>query len=333
MKHFIRGAALCLVVGHGIAMAQENGAATYPDVAPIFAERCVMCHNGPAAPLGLALDSLDGVLTGSSNGPVVVAGDPAGSELIGRIKGTSQPRMPMTGPPFLSDDEIALIERWVAGGMAEGGVEAGEAPGVAQEDTPEDAQGNASGDAEKPAPAPPPAKPALPAPGDAVTYADVAPIIAQRCAKCHTESGGLMGFAPEGYILTSYESTLSAGDRVRVVPGQPDASMLVRRIRGQSFPRMPFDGPPYLSAEEIRVIEDWIAQGARDSQGQEAAVPVGAKVRLEGILGPGWRLDGLPLIVTRQTRLDKSPRPGDFVEMRGRLDRNGNIRVDRLRPR
>lgn len=317
MKHFIRGAALCLVVSHGIALAQDGGAVSYEDVAPILAERCVMCHNGPAAPLGLALDTLDAVIKGSSNGPVVVAGDPAGSELIKRIRGTSQPRMPMTGPPFLGDDEIALFEQWVAGGLAGGGAQAGEAPV----------------DAEQSAPAPAPAKPALPAPGEPVTYADVAPIIAQRCAKCHTASGGLMGPAPEGYILTSYESALSAGDRVRIVPGQPDASMLVRRIRGQSFPRMPFDGPPYLSAEEIRVIEDWIAQGAPDSRGQPAGVPVGAKVRLEGVLQPGWRLDGLALIVTRQTRLDKSPGPGDYVEVRGRLDRNGNIRVDRLRPR
>lgn len=317
MKQLIRSAALCLVFGHGIAVAQEDGEVTYDDLAPIFAERCVMCHNGPAAPLGLALDSLDGVMKGSTNGSVVVAGDPAGSELIRRIRGTSQPRMPMTGPPFLSDDEIALIEQWVAGGMPGGDAGAEETPG----------------DADEPASAPAPIQPVLPAPGEPVTYADVAPIIAQRCAKCHTASGGQMGPAPEGYILTSHESALAAGDRVRVVPGQPDASMMVRRIRGQSFPRMPFDGPPYLSAEEIRVIEDWIAQGAPNAEGQPASVPVGAKVRLEGMLQPGWRLDGLPLIVTRQTRLDKSPHPGDYVEVRGRLDRNGNIRVDRLRPR
>jgi hypothetical protein len=96
---------------------------------------------------------------------------------------------------------------------------------------------------------------------------------------------------------------------------------------------MPFDGPPYLSSEEIRVIEDWIAQGAPNAQGQAAAVPVGAKVRLEGVLGRGWRLDGLQLIVSGQTRIDKSPRPGDYVEVRGRLDQNGNVRADRIRPR
>jgi hypothetical protein len=177
-----------------------------------------------------------------------------------------------------------------------------------------------------------PAQPVRPAPGEPVTYLHVAPILAQRCAKCHADNG-LMGRAPEGYRLTTYEAALSASDRVRVVPGQPDASELVRRIRGQSLPRMPFDGPPYLEEDDIRLIEDWIAQGAPNAEGHPAVMPVGAKVRIEGILQPGGRLDGLPLIITGQTRIDKSPRPGDYVEVRGRLDNHGNIRVERLRPR
>lgn len=286
------------------AFAQSGEPVSYADVAPLFAERCVMCHSGPAAPLGLALDSYEGIVKGSSNGPVVVAGDAAGSELVKRIEGTSQPRMPMTGPPFLAEEEIGKIEAWVTGGLLEGAAGAG---AVAAELR-------------------------LPAPGEPVNYADAAPILARRCAKCHTEQG-LMGPAPEGYRLTSYAAALSASDRVRIVPGWPGASELVRRIRGQSRPRMPFDGPPWLSAEEIRVIEDWIAQGAPNAEGRKGDVPVGAKVRLEGILQPGWRLDGLPLVMTGQTRIDKSPRPGDYVEVRGRLDRSGKVRVERIRPR
>lgn len=297
---------IILLGAHDFAGAQGGGGVSYADVAPLFAERCLMCHAGAAAPLGLRLDSYDAVVEGSANGPVVVAGDPGASELVRRIKGTSQPRMPMTGPPFLSEAEISMIEDWVSGGLREGAAQEVEAPT--------------------------PAQPVLPAPGEAVTYEHVAPIFAQRCAKCHTDNG-LMGPPPEGYRLTSYEAALSAGDRVRIVPGQPAASELVRRIRGQSFPRMPFDGPPWLSDDEIRVIEDWIAQGAPNSEGRLAAIPVGAKVRLEGVLEPGWRLDGLALIVTGRTRIDKSPRPGDYVEVRGRLDRAGNVRVERLRPR
>lgn len=282
-----------------------SASTTFRDLEPILARHCVVCHAGEAAPLGLRLDSHDTVLKGSTNGPVVKSGDPAGSELIRRIKGSSMPRMPMTGPPFLTASEIAQFENWVADGLP-----GGDAP-----------PGNPT--ARKP--------PMRPAPGEAVTYRHVAPILATRCAKCHTENG-LMGPAPEGYRLTAYATTLSAADRVRVVPGKPAASELIRRIRGQARPRMPLDGPP-LGNDEISLLEDWVAQGARSGEGVAASVPAGAAVRLHGILGAGWLLDDLPLVVDSRTRIDQSPRRGDYVQVRGTLDAAGRVRVERLRRR
>ncbi len=279
---------------------------TYADLAPILSSRCVMCHQGDGAPLGLRLDSLEGLLAGSRNGPIVKTGNAADSELIRRLRGTSQPRMPMTGPPFLADDEITRFERWIATGLAAG--------------------------PESRAAATKPAAPRRPGPGEAVTYLHVAPILATRCAKCHAERG-LMGPAPEGYRLTSYEATLSIADRVRVVPGHPEASELVRRVRGQAQPRMPFDGPPYLPDDDIKLIVEWIRQGARDAEGQPAPVPAGAEVRLHGELTGRWRLDGLTLGVSGGTRIDKSPAPGDYVEVRGRVATDGSIIADRIRPR
>jgi mono/diheme cytochrome c family protein len=287
------------------ARAQEVG---YDQLAPILQARCVMCHSGPAAPLGLQLDSLAGLLKGSSKGPVARAGEPAGSELIKRLKGSSQPRMPMTGPPYLSDAEVALFERWIAGGMKPG---AASATATA-----------ASAPATRP----------RPGPNDTVTYADVAPVFAQRCAKCHTRQGGIMGPPPEGVVLTSYEDTLSSADRARVVSGHPGASELVRRVRGQSRPRMPFDGPPYLDEADIVLIERWVAQGARNAAGQPAPLPVGARVRLQGTLQADGRLDGQPLDLGG-ARIRKGPRPGDFVEVRGNLRADGTIDVERLRTR
>lgn len=278
---------------------------TYSTVEPIFRDRCVMCHTGPTAPVGLKLDSLEAIMKGSNNGPVAIPGDPARSELVHRIKGTSLPRMPMTGPPFLSDDEILAIEAWIAAGMPEGEtvVESG---------------------AESEA--------ARPRSDEPVTYADVAPILATRCAKCHTD-GGLLGPPPEDFRLTSYEATISASDRARVVPGIPDASELVRRIRGQSRPRMPMDGPPYLDAEEIQLVESWIEQGARDSRGIAAAIPVSADVRLHGTLSGRTQLDGLNLVVGPNTRMDDTPVVGAYVQVRGTLDETGQIVVERIRRR
>ena len=100
--------------------AAGAAAPTYADVAPLFEKHCVACHSGGAAPVGLSLDSYANLQRGSANGPVARAGDPAGSELVRRIRGTSQPRMPLTGPPFLDDQSMALVEAWIAGGMAPG---------------------------------------------------------------------------------------------------------------------------------------------------------------------------------------------------------------------
>ena len=303
------GVLLCMsvVLARGVSAQPAAGDVSYTDLAPLIAERCLMCHSSAVASAGLRLDSYDAILKGSAKGPVVKAGDVAGSELMRRIKGASLPRMPMTGPPWLADADIARFERWVAGGLRKG-------DGLA-----------AAAVAQAPAPLRPRA-------GEPVTYRHVAPILAARCAKCHTDKG-LMGPPPEGYRLTSYEATLSTTDRVRVVPGRPEASELVRRIRGQALPRMPHDGPPWLSAEEIKLIETWVAQGARNADGEQAAMPVGARLRLHGTLGPKGQLDALELTTTPHTRIDKAPRPGAYVEVRGRIDAGGGVVVERMRAR
>jgi mono/diheme cytochrome c family protein len=240
-----------LLAGLALAITGNAGAGvSYSDVSAILNAHCIVCHQGEAAPLGLRLDSHAALMRGSSRGPVVRPGNVAGSELIRRVRGESQPRMPLTGPPWLSDAQIATLEQWVAAG----------------------------------APAGEPASPAAQKtrkPGGPVTYADVAPILVGRCAKCHS-ANGLMGKPPEGYRLDSFQATLDASDRVRVVPGNPAASELVRRIRGESRPRMPFDGPPYLSDGEIRLVEQWIGQGARDAEGRPSPIPIGARVRFRG---------------------------------------------------
>jgi len=290
-------AALALGLQPGAARAQ--GAPSYADVATILGERCIVCHQGEAAPLGLRLDSYAGAMKGSQKGPVIKPGDARGSELAKRVRGESLPRMPLTGPPWLSGEQIALIERWIAAGAAEGAKPAGSA------------------------------SPKEKRPGDPVTYADVAPILIGRCAKCHTENG-LRGPAPEGYLLNSYAATVSTADRARVVADHPDASELVRRIRGQAQPRMPFDGPPYLSGAEIALIERWIAQGARDEQGKSTPLPAGARVRLHGRLDANGALDGLKFD-SRGARLRAAT--GAYVELRGTIQSDGSVRAERVRGR
>jgi hypothetical protein len=56
-------------------------------------------------------------------------------------------------------------------------------------------------------------------------------------------------------------------------------------------------------------------------------------VRLHGTLGPGNTLDGLLLRIGAGTRIEKAPRPGDYVRVLGHLDDEGNVIVERLRRR
>ena len=95
--------------------ATPGGTATVSyrqDIQPIFDRNCVSCHGGSA---GLYLDSYDHVMAGSARGRVVTPGDPPASELVRRIRGLSQPRMPLGGAP-LSAADIDAIVTWIAEG-------------------------------------------------------------------------------------------------------------------------------------------------------------------------------------------------------------------------
>lgn len=283
-------------------------AATWAELAPLFAEHCTVCHSGDSAPLGLRLDSLEGVLAGSENGPVVVAGDPEASELVRRLRGTSEPRMPLTGPPWLDEADIARIERWIAEGMPAGA------------ETADTAEAGTV-----------PARPAPPGPGEPVLFSHVEPILLARCVKCHRRADGYQ--PPEGLVLATYADVLAGGERVVVVPGRPLHSELIRRVRGLSQPRMPFDGPPWLDEEEIALLGRWIADGARDAEGRPAPVPAGREVRYRGILTQRWAVDGAEVVVDGATRMRKLPAVGEPAEIRGVVLPDGRVRATRIRRR
>ena len=109
-------AAVFVFISGGYA---QQGAPTFSDVSKIFQTRCDKCHSGSRPPEGLHLDSYNGVMTGSKDMKIVVKGDPGKSELVKRIKGTSKPRMPKDGPPWLSESEVTLIEKWISAGAPE----------------------------------------------------------------------------------------------------------------------------------------------------------------------------------------------------------------------
>lgn len=97
---------------------------------------------------------------------------------------------------------------------------------------------------------------------------DIRPLIRSRCAKCHYPGEQLQTGVLEGGLDVSNLASIRRGGFHTgygiIVPGNPAASALVRKLRGtfEGGERMPKDGPPYLSEEQIRVVELWIEQGA-----------------------------------------------------------------------
>jgi mono/diheme cytochrome c family protein len=84
-------------------------------VRPVLAEQCFKCH-GPEKQKGeLRVDSLQALLKGSDQGPVVVPGKPEESSLIKSIKHIGDAKMPEKAPK-MPDAQISALEQWVAMG-------------------------------------------------------------------------------------------------------------------------------------------------------------------------------------------------------------------------
>jgi len=92
---------------------------------------------------------------------------------------------------------------------------------------------------------------------------EIQPILAEHCAHCHgvdeaTRQGGLR--------LDLRANALAGGDsgQAAIVPGAPDASELVTRIRSadpEVIMPPPREQKP-LAAAQVRLLEEWIAAGA-----------------------------------------------------------------------
>jgi hypothetical protein len=92
----------------------------------------------------------------------------------------------------------------------------------------------------------------------------------RACVTCHTNVGrnpaaGLNLLPDASYAALVGVASVTNPGRTRVIPGDPDGSILIRKLEGTpgtSGQRMPIGGPPYLTAGQTQIIRRWIELGA-----------------------------------------------------------------------
>jgi hypothetical protein len=84
----------------------------------------------------------------------------------------------------------------------------------------------------------------------------IRPLLVEHCQKCHGDQKH-----ESGLQLTSRTALLRGGDSgTAVVPGEPDASLLIRAVNYLDEPKMP--PKQKLPEADIRKLRDWVSRGA-----------------------------------------------------------------------
>ena len=91
----------------------------------------------------------------------------------------------------------------------------------------------------------------------------IKPLLSEKCYSCH---GVLKQEA--NLRLETHDLMIEGGDSGSVIePNQPEASLILERIRSSDSDRMPpeDEGSP-LTPEQIELVETWIRNGAQAPQ-------------------------------------------------------------------
>lgn len=105
-----------------LAADAEKGSAekiTFQDhIFPLFEDKCMNCHNPDEAKGGLDLSNYGAAMAGGSGGSIAESENSGASRLFTLMAHTEEPFMPPKKPKS-SDQEIALIKKWIDGGLLE----------------------------------------------------------------------------------------------------------------------------------------------------------------------------------------------------------------------
>lgn len=91
---------------------------------------------------------------------------------------------------------------------------------------------------------------------DPPDWSDVRGIFVERCVMCHSAQGAALGLR-----LDTYEAAIAGSTNGAVLlRADAEGSELIRRLRGESLPRMPFLSYP-LPDDQIELIMHWVDGG------------------------------------------------------------------------
>ena len=295
------------------AAAKANHGA--PSGVAFLATYCTKCH-GPSKQKGkLRVDSLAALLKGGAEGPALVPGSPDKSSLVARLRlplGNDE-HMPPAKEPQPSAAEVAAFASWVRSG-AGGGVTTASKPAApstvtesasappsagtpAAETVPSEAAASEPVAAAPPAaeqkpsgaPAPATSGPADPAllqslPARVTLFSEaVEPLLREKCGKCHIKD------KPAGGLDVAKHAALLEGgySGAGVVPKDRKQSLLFARIvlPATDDERMPPEGEPALTPDEVELIGAWIDRGAPAGGPTEVATLPSGAVRALSALG------------------------------------------------
>jgi cytochrome c553 len=294
------------------AATATHGALSGP---AFLATYCTKCH-GPSKQKGkLRVDSLAAMLKGGADGPALVPGSPEKSSLITRLRlplGNDE-HMPPAKEPQPSGAEVAAFTAWVRSGAGAGATAASK-PAVpstvtasattpSSSDTTTTTAREPSSPAseptavaaalppaqEKPSSAPAVGGPADPAllqslPARVTLFSEaVEPLLREKCGKCHIKD------KPAGGLDVAKHAALLEGgySGAGVVPKDRKQSVLFARIvlPATDDERMPPEGEPALTPDEVELIGAWIDQGAPAGGPTETATLPSGAVRALSALG------------------------------------------------
>ncbi|MBL9186959.1 MAG: DUF1553 domain-containing protein [Opitutaceae bacterium] len=119
IDHFI-GARIAQVATDETPRLKSSGDVDFfRDIKPILEANCHSCHQGAKVKGGLRLDTRAAALHGGrGDGPTLVPGDAKASPLFQRITSDDPEEVMPAKGDRLRPQEVALIERWIAGGAA-----------------------------------------------------------------------------------------------------------------------------------------------------------------------------------------------------------------------